>query len=146
MANPSEGVRSPEARADDPARRRFAQLCARPDSALDLATGALLCLVDPSGRLQLGDTAAHVHLQLRQAQYAPRQRVAILVEAGLAFLGLGDPNSLSWGLAIGRAREFFTTNWWAVTFPGLAIFLTVLGLSLVGDGLQDAYNPKLRGR
>jgi len=71
---------------------------------------------------------------------------AILIEAGLAFLGLGDPNSLSWGLAIGRAREFFTTNWWAVTFPGLAIFLTVLGLSLVGDGLQDAYNPKLRGR
>ena len=71
---------------------------------------------------------------------------AILVESGLAFLGLGDPNNLSWGLAIGRAREFFTTNWWAVTFPGFAIFLTVLGLSLVGDGLQDAYNPKLRGR
>ena len=71
---------------------------------------------------------------------------AIVIEAGLAFLGLGDPGSLSWGFAIGRAREFFTTNWWAVTFPGMAIFLTVLGLSLVGDGLQDAYNPKLRGR
>ena len=71
---------------------------------------------------------------------------AILFEAGLAFLGLADVNSASWGLAIGRGREFFTINWWAVTFPGLAIFFTVLGLSLVGDGLQDALNPRLRGR
>jgi peptide/nickel transport system permease protein len=71
---------------------------------------------------------------------------AILTESGLAFLGLGDPNNVSWGLAIGRGREFFFRNWWAVTFPGMGIFFTVLGLSLVGDGLQDAYNPKLRGR
>ena len=71
---------------------------------------------------------------------------AILFEAGLAFLGLADVNTASWGLAIGRGRDFFTINWWAVTFPGLAIFATVLGLSLVGDGLQDAFNPKLRGR
>jgi len=71
---------------------------------------------------------------------------AILFEAGLAFLGLADVNSASWGLAIGRGREFFTINWWAVTFPGLAIFFTVLALSLVGDGLQDALNPRLRGR
>jgi len=71
---------------------------------------------------------------------------AILFEAGLAFLGLADVNNPSWGLAIGRGREAFTINWWAVTFPGLAIFFTVLGLSLVGDGLQDAFNPKLRGR
>lgn len=71
---------------------------------------------------------------------------AILFEAGLAFLGLADVNNASWGLAIGRSREFFTINWWAVTFPGLAIFFTVLGLSLVGDGLQDALNPRLRGR
>jgi len=71
---------------------------------------------------------------------------AILFEAGLAFLGLADVNNPSWGLAIGRGRDTFTINWWAVTFPGLAIFATVLGLSLVGDGLQDAFNPKLRGR
>ena len=71
---------------------------------------------------------------------------AILFEAGLAFLGLADVENASWGLAIGRGREFFTINWWAVTFPGLAIFATVLGLSLVGDGLQDALNPRLRGR
>jgi len=71
---------------------------------------------------------------------------AILFEAGLAFLGLADVNNPSWGLAIGRGRDNININWWAVTFPGLAIFFTVLGLSLVGDGLQDALNPKLRGR
>lgn len=71
---------------------------------------------------------------------------AILFEAGLAFLGLGDPNSTSWGLMIGLNRGNFLTAWWSVTFPGLAIFFTVLSFSLIGDGLQDAYNPKLRGR
>lgn len=72
--------------------------------------------------------------------------LAIIIEAGLSFLGLGDPNNLTWGLLVGRARGTALTNWWAVAFPGLAIFFTVLGLSLVGDGIQDAYNPKLRGR
>ncbi|MYD32552.1 MAG: ABC transporter permease [Acidimicrobiales bacterium] len=71
---------------------------------------------------------------------------AILFEAGLAFLGLGDPNSTSWGLMIGLNRSNFLTAWWSVTFPGLAIFATVLSFSLIGDGLQDTYNPKLRGR
>lgn len=71
---------------------------------------------------------------------------AILFEAGLAFLGLGDPNELSWGLMIGLNRSNFLTAWWTVTFPGLAIFVTVLSFSLIGDGLQDAFNPKLRSR
>ena len=71
---------------------------------------------------------------------------AILFEAGLAFLGLGDPNSTSWGLMIGLNRSNFLTAWWSVTFPGLAIFVTVLSFSLIGDGLQDAYNPRLRER
>lgn len=71
---------------------------------------------------------------------------AILFEASLAFLGLGDPNNVSWGLMIGLNRQTFLTSWWTVTFPGLAIFLTVLSFSLIGDGLQDAFNPKLRGR
>ncbi len=71
---------------------------------------------------------------------------AILFEAGLAFLGLGDPNTLSWGLMIGLNRGNFLNAWWTVTFPGLAIFITVLSFSLIGDGLQDAFNPKLRGR
>ena len=47
---------------------------------------------------------------------------------------------------IGLSRPSFLSSWWAITFPGIAIFLTVLSFSLIGDGLQDAFNPKLRGR
>lgn len=72
--------------------------------------------------------------------------IAILFEAGLSFLGLGDPNVMSWGLMIGANRGYVLDAWWPVTFPGLAIFLTVLAVSLIGDGLNDAFNPKLRGR
>ncbi|MEO0938618.1 MAG: ABC transporter permease [Pseudomonadota bacterium] len=72
--------------------------------------------------------------------------VAILFEAGLSFLGLGDPNVMSWGLMIGANREYILDAWWPVTFPGLAIFATVFAVSLVGDGLNDAFNPKIRGR
>lgn len=71
---------------------------------------------------------------------------AILFEASLSFLGLGDPNRMSWGLMIGSGRSYMLSCWWAVTFPGLMIFLTVLAISLVGDGLNDALNPKLRER
>ncbi len=71
---------------------------------------------------------------------------AILFEASLSFLGLGDPNRMSWGLMIGSSRSYILTSWWAVTFPGLMIFLTVLAISLIGDGLNDALNPKLRER
>jgi peptide/nickel transport system permease protein len=71
---------------------------------------------------------------------------AILFEAGLSFLGLGDPNTMSWGLMIGSSRDYIFISWWSVTFPGLAIFLTVLSVSLIGDGLNDAFNPKLRER
>ncbi|MDX6751224.1 ABC transporter permease [Geminicoccaceae bacterium 1502E] len=72
--------------------------------------------------------------------------VAILFEAGLSFLGLSDPNVFSWGMMIGASREYFLDSWWAVAFPGLAICLTVLAVSLVGDGLNDALNPRLRER
>ncbi len=71
---------------------------------------------------------------------------AILFEAGLSFLGLSDPNTMSWGLMIGANRNYILDAWWAVTFPGMAIFLTVLAVSLVGDGLNDAFNPKLHER
>ena len=71
---------------------------------------------------------------------------AILFEAGLSFLGLADPNEMSWGLMIGSSRAYVLTGWWAVAFPGLAIFVTVLAVSLIGDGLNDALNPKLRER
>lgn len=72
--------------------------------------------------------------------------VAILFEAGLSFLGLSDPNVMSWGLMIGSSRPYVLSSWWAVTFPGFAIFMTVLAVNLIGDGLNDALNPKLRER
>ena len=71
---------------------------------------------------------------------------AILFQAGLSFLGLSDPNRMTWGLMIGSSRDYILSSWWAVTFPGAAIFLTVLAVSLIGDGLNDALNPKLRER
>jgi peptide/nickel transport system permease protein len=72
--------------------------------------------------------------------------VAILFEAGLSFLGLSDPNVMSWGLMIGSNRKYVLDAWWAVTFPGAAIFVTVLAVSLVGDGLNDALNPRMHQR
>lgn len=71
---------------------------------------------------------------------------SILFEAGLSFLGLGDPNQMTWGLMIGSSRQYVLDSWWAVAFPGAAIFITVLAVSLIGDGLNDALNPKLRER
>ena len=71
---------------------------------------------------------------------------AILFEAGLSFLGLSDPNVMSWGYLIGVNRPYLLEAWWPVTFPGLAIFVTVLAVSLIGDGLNDALNPRLRRR
>ena len=68
---------------------------------------------------------------------------AILVEAGLAFLGLGDPNVMSWGKMIGDGRGSLRTAWYLSAIPGVAILLTVLSLNLVGEGLNDALNPRL---
>ena len=71
---------------------------------------------------------------------------AILFEAALSFLGLSDPNVMSWGQVIGSNRPYILDAGFAVAIPGLAIFLTVLAISLIGDGLNDALNPKLRRR
>ena len=71
---------------------------------------------------------------------------AILFEAGLSFLGLTDPNVVSWGQVIGSNRSYILDAGYTVTIPGAAIFITVLCISLVGDGLNDALNPKLRQR
>ncbi|MEM0924195.1 MAG: ABC transporter permease, partial [Pseudomonadota bacterium] len=71
---------------------------------------------------------------------------AILIESGLAFLGLGDPNVMSWGFQIGAGRTLLRSAWWVCTFPGIAILLTVLAINLVGEGLNDALNPRLRER
>jgi len=72
--------------------------------------------------------------------------VAILFEGGLSFLGLGDPNVVSWGRMLGQNRNYVLDAWWAVTFPGAAMFLAVLAVSLIGDGINDAVNPRLRRR
>lgn len=69
---------------------------------------------------------------------------AILLEASLSFLGLGDPNAMSWGIMLHNAQEYFNRAWWMAAFPGLALFITTLALNLTGDGLNDALNPRLR--
>ena len=71
---------------------------------------------------------------------------AILFEAGLSFLGLTDPNVVSWGQVIGSNRQYILDASYTVTIPGIAIFITVLCISLIGDGLNDALNPKLKTR
>ncbi|MDQ0081571.1 MULTISPECIES: ABC transporter permease [Variovorax] len=71
---------------------------------------------------------------------------AILLESSLSFLGLGDPNQMSWGYMVGAARTVLRQAWWMALFPGLAIVLTVLALNLVGEGLSDGLNTRLHGR
>lgn len=69
---------------------------------------------------------------------------AILTESALSFLGLSDPNVMSWGFMVGAARDFLQRAWWLCAIPGVAILVTVLAINLVGDGLNDALNPRLR--
>ena len=71
---------------------------------------------------------------------------AIILEAGLSFLGLGDASTMSWGVMLSNAQQFLRRAWWTATFPGLAISLAVLGFNLVGDGMNDALNPRLKNR
>ena len=59
---------------------------------------------------------------------------------------LGDPNIMSWGFQIGAGRTMLRSAWWVCTFPGIAILITVLAINLVGEGLNDALNPRLRER
>ena len=75
-----------------------------------------------------------------------RVGITVIYEAALSFLGLTDPDVITWGKMIGLSRDYFFNAWWTVTFPGLAILLVVLCIALIGDGLNDALNPKLRGR
>lgn len=69
---------------------------------------------------------------------------AILLEAGLGFFGLGDPDRISWGTMLNGAQQYLRTAWWMAAFPGLAIALTVLGFNLLGDALNQTLDP--RGR
>lgn len=68
---------------------------------------------------------------------------AILTEAAISFLGLGDPNMMSWGYMIGASRTVMRQAWWMSFFPGIVILLVVLALNLVGDALNDVLNPRL---
>jgi peptide/nickel transport system permease protein len=69
---------------------------------------------------------------------------AVLLEASLSFLGVGDPNVMSWGTMLNSAQQFLRLAWWNATFPGLAICLMTLGIALISDGLNDALNPRLK--
>ena len=71
---------------------------------------------------------------------------SILAEAGLSFLGLGDLNHVTWGQLLYKAQLYMRISWWSAIFPGLMIFLAVLSFNLVGDGLTDALNPRLKER
>ncbi|WP_343315163.1 ABC transporter permease [Brucella sp. BE17] len=68
---------------------------------------------------------------------------AILIEAALSFMGLGDPNYMSWGYMIGAGRTVIRQAWWMSLFPGLAILLTVVAINFVGEALNDALNPRI---
>lgn len=70
---------------------------------------------------------------------------AILTLSGLSFIGLGaQPPAPEWGSMVSSGRDYFLNQWWIVTFPGVAIFLSVMAFNLLGDGLQEAFSPKLR--
>jgi peptide/nickel transport system permease protein len=69
----------------------------------------------------------------------------IMTTAVLGFLGVGaTPPNPDWGLSVAEGRDYLPQSWWAVTFPGLGIFITVLGFNLFGDGLRDLVDPRLR--
>jgi peptide/nickel transport system permease protein len=102
----------------------------------------------------LGATDIRIILRLILPNAAPPLIVAatltvgaaILFEGGLSFLGLGDSNAISWGLIMGVNRPYMLDAWWTTALPGTALFLTVLAVGLVGSGLNDALNPRLRER
>lgn len=68
---------------------------------------------------------------------------AILIEAALSFMGLGDPNYMSWGYMVGAGRTVIRQAWWMSVFPGIAILITVVAINLAGEALNDALNPRI---
>ena len=70
----------------------------------------------------------------------------IIIESSLAFLGLGDPNQASWGWQLQFSLATIRSEWWVSTFPGLGITSVVVAVNLIGDGLNDAINPRLKER
>jgi ABC-type dipeptide/oligopeptide/nickel transport system permease subunit len=71
----------------------------------------------------------------------------IVLESTLSFLGLGvPPPTPSWGMSLADGKEYLITGWWLAAFPGLAIMLVVLSMNILGDGVRDLLEPRLRGR
>ena len=75
-------------------------------------------------------------------QVALDASLAILIESGLGFLGLSDPNMISWGQLLFAAQDFLNAAWWMSVFPGLAICIAIIGLNLLADGLNEVINPR----
>jgi peptide/nickel transport system permease protein len=71
---------------------------------------------------------------------------AIMTESSLSFLGLGDPNAVSWGWILNESMRAFRIAWWLSLFPGFCITFLAIGFNLLGDGLNDALNPHLKER
>ena len=72
---------------------------------------------------------------------------SILVAAALSFLGLGvQPPTPEWGSMVSAGRDYLRNNWWVSTFPGVTIMITVLAINVLGDGLREALDPKLKRR
>ena len=70
---------------------------------------------------------------------------SIIAEASLSFLGLGVPPEIpTWGSMLADGRTYISTSWWLALFPGLCIFFTVLGINLLGDGMRDIFDPRLK--
>jgi peptide/nickel transport system permease protein len=67
---------------------------------------------------------------------------AILAEAGLSFLGLGDPSKPSWGKMLEDAQNYLTTNWWLSVFPGVGVLVAVLAFNFLGHALNEVMNPR----
>jgi peptide/nickel transport system permease protein len=71
---------------------------------------------------------------------------AMLLEAGLSYLGVGDPSQISLGLMLQQAQQIMRVAWWATLFPGVFLALAVLAINLIGDGLNDVLSPRSRER
>ena len=119
---------------DGEARRLFIRWCEEAGCTVTIDRIGNIFARRPGRDPALPPVIAHASLQIGSA---------ILVEAGLSFLGLGDPNVVSWGAMLNDAQQFIFNAWWMSVFPGLAIMLTVLGVNLVADALIEAWDPRL---
>jgi dipeptide transport system permease protein len=122
---------------------RIARAAVIGEKSKDYVTAARVSGAGPL-RLMLGEVLPNCAAPLI-VQASLGVSTAILDAAALGFLGLGaQPPSPEWGTMLADAREFVLRAWWVVTFPGLVILVTVLAFNLVGDGLRDALDPKLK--